>query len=171
MNRFEFMACGYMLYGNEWKTDFARSLGWSVVSKNVGKITRGERGIKDDIANDIIVNLERKAQQLIDAAQKLRNPEKFLIRQGEFSAITFDEEGVRQWDGFQEFPISSIGVVLYNADLGVHESEIAFPSYIIAAAATEALKTGSNHELLKLIPEYFDLQFFNNFDLQEFRID
>lgn len=107
---------------------------------------------------------------MIDVAQQLKNPEKFLIRQDEFSVITFDEEGVRQWDGFQEFPISSIGVVLYNADLGVPESEITFLSHIIAAAGAEALKAGSNHELLKLIPEYFDLQFFNTFDLQEFRV-
>ena len=171
MNRFEFMACGYMLYGNKWKAELARLLGWSSSSNNVAKIARDERGIKDDIANDIILNLERKAQQLIDAAQKLKNPEKFLIRQGEFSAITFDEEGVRQWDGFQEFPISSIGVVLYNADLGVHESKIAFLSLIVAAAGTEALKTGSNHELLKLIPEYFDLQFFNSFNIEDFKVN
>lgn len=170
MNRFEFSACGYMMFGSEWKTDLTKTLKFSEKSNTVGKIFRNERGVSDSLALELIEAMEKKAQDLIDAASFLKNPTQHLIKKSKFDVITFDEFGVRQWDGFQEFPISELGVVLHNAELGVPESDLKFQSLVVGAAASSALKAGNNQELLKLLPVYFDFSQFPDFNINSFGI-
>lgn len=161
MNRFEFIATGHMLFGNNWKTDLADALHFSAKSGNVAKIATGKRNVTNDVKSDLVALLERKAKNMANAVEYLRNPEKLIVNTSEFSILTFDEYGVRQWDAFQGCETSDFTVVLSQAELFKSERELEFISMIVSAAAQEACKTGNNAELIKIIPEYFDLQFLN----------
>lgn len=170
MNRFEFIATGHMLFGNSWKTDLAESLDFSSRSGSVAKIATGKRTLSNDVQADLIKILERKTRNLAAAIEYLREPEKLIVNTSEFSILTFDEYGVRQQDAFQGNEVSDYTVVLNHAELLKSEREIEFISLIISAAAQEAYKVGNNSELLKIIPEYFDLSFLN-VDLQDHYIE
>lgn len=171
MNRFEFIATGHMLFGNTWKTDLADALHFSAKSGNVAKIATGKRNVTADVKSDLVAILQRKAKNMANAVEYLRNPEKLIVNTSEFCILTFDEYGVRQWDAFQGCETSDFTVVLNHAELfksdreiefiSKSDREIEFISLIVSAAAQEAYKTGNNAELIKIIPEYFDLQFLN----------
>lgn len=161
MNRFEFIATGHMLFGNSWKTDLADALHFSAKSGNVAKIATGKRNVTPDVKSDLVALLERKAKNMANAVEYLRKPEKLIVNTSEFSILTFDEYGVRQWDAFQGCETSDFTVVLSQAELFKSVRELEFISMIVSAAAQEAYKTGNNAELIKIIPEYFDLQFLN----------
>lgn len=161
MNRYEFMASGYMLFGNNWKTDLAHALHFSEKSGSVAKMATGKRNVTNSVANDLISLLEVRAQNLTDAVKYLRESEKLAVKYSKFNIITLDEHGVRQWDAFQGYEVSDFTVILNDAALEKTERELEFISLVIAVVTHECLKAGNNAELIKIIPEYFDLQSIN----------
>lgn len=171
MNRFEFIACGNLLYGNSWKKELTRNLQLSERSRTVDKIALNERSVTEGISDDVLLLMKQKAKQLTQAIEFLENPEppKILVRQADYSLVTFDERGVSVDHAFEETYISPIGVVIYHADIAESRFDYAVQSLIIAAAGQEALKKGNNSELLKVIETYFDLSF-HNINLKEFKV-
>lgn len=157
MNRFEFIASGHMLYGKTWQTELARTLCFSVESGSIRKIASGKRNVSDGVKDDIIQAMQKKIQDLSVAVAYLQNPEKIKLLNTQYSILTFDEHGVRQWDAFQGEEASQFTVALVNASLPVSQYEINFISSTIAASAEDAFKVGHNRALIEMIDHFFDL--------------
>lgn len=130
-------------------------------SRTVDKIARGERLVSKGISEDLVQLLQRKAEMINQTLNYLESPEKSKIQllQAELSIVSFDINGVRVLNVFEEHgPYSKIGVLLNNADIGLPTTEYEFQSEIIALAAQEALAQNNQSILIQAIEQYFDTQ-------------
>ncbi len=157
MNRFELAASGYMMFGNSWKKELSETLNMSTTSNMLAKIVKGEKTLSSNTEQKLKDAIENKAKQLNALSNFLNNPKKISLKKSKNFTLTFDETGINQWGVFDEFPISEIGVIIYNAEIDLDSIDYEFQSLIIAAAGAEAFKTGNNFELINVVKEYFDI--------------
>lgn len=150
MNRFEFMAIGKMLFGNSWKDELARQLNFSVKSKSVDKICRGERGITENIEAEILDTMRYKADMLLRCISQIENPSSLKIIHNDGINLYIDENGFWHSSTIHEDLIESGSLVLRNTQV-----EVELMSNVMGLS-TEFKKLKINHELqLKAIAECF----------------
>lgn len=163
MNHIEFNTVGQLMFGRSWKKDMTRLLNMSENSNTVAKIATGEVHVSSGVEQDILRALENKAHYFVQAVQQLKNPKKILVAQTELSILSFDLDGVKVLNVFDEHSAySEIGILINNADLGLSPMDYEFQSVLIAQYAEKALKENNRQILVDAINQYFDLQFFNS---------
>lgn len=171
MNRYEFCAVGYCLFGQSWKKDLTRLLHLSESSRTVDKIANGDKGsISVGMKDDLIIAMKHKTEMLNQAIRLLESPEpeKIVIAQTEMSIVSFDVNGVQVLNVFEEHgAYSKIGILLNNAIINMRPFDYEFQSLIIAQVAEEALKKNDRSILIQAIQDYFDLSWVGRDDWYE----
>lgn len=157
MNQYEFIACGTLLYGSQWKTDLAKSLGFSASSRMIAKIEKGERKLTDERIQILSQQLLNLSDQLKQAHEWInRGGNKIVIASAAGSVIHFTAAGILILDTACREDRSKHDIILYNAK--PVESIPDFLSYVVSIAHHDATQINSNHKLIELIQEYFDLR-------------
>lgn len=161
MNRYEFRAVGYVLYGKSWQAELTRTLKLSQKSQTVQKISSGEKpNISQGMCDDLVLAMKHKVEMINQAIQFIESPEpeKILIAQTEMSIVSFDLNGVKVLNVFEEHgAYSHIGILINNATINLRPYEYEFQSMIIMQAAEDALKHNDQNILIQAIQQYFDV--------------
>lgn len=157
MNQYELMACGTLLYGNQWKTGLAKSLGFSPSSRIIAKIEKGTRTLTDQRIQTLSQQLLNLSEQLKQAHDWInRGASKIVLASATGSVIHFSAGGISILDTACREDISQHDVMLFNAKPVA--AIPSFVSYIFSLAHHEATQINSNHQIITLIQEYFDLR-------------
>lgn len=117
MNRFEFIVTGQLLFGQSWKNDIARMLGFSVVSKIVAKISTGERAVTEHVKSDITMSLRIQAEILEQAAEFIERPYKIDLHNTAGMYLYIDEYGISGEMGLVQDLVDQGAIVLSNVSI------------------------------------------------------
>lgn len=157
MNKYEFVACGTLLYGSRWRTDLAKSLGYSTKGRMVNLIEQGERNIPQSKIEILSQNLKSLSRQLLLADEWIsRKQDKIIVVPSKGSHLVVDEQGIQIIDSSCREQESAVDIQILNVAIQSPIPE--FLGLVFAVAHIEAKQSGNNHELLQLLLAYFDFR-------------
>lgn len=117
MNKFEFTVSGKLLFGQSWKNDMARMLGFSVAGKMVSKVSTGDRAVSEQVRSDISLSLRIRATLLEQAANFIDHPYKIDLYPIDGMYIYIDKAGISSETGLNQSLIDQGAIVLSNISI------------------------------------------------------
>ncbi|AMW80571.1 hypothetical protein AMD27_16780 (plasmid) [Acinetobacter sp. TGL-Y2] len=117
MDRFEFIVSGQLLFGQSWKNDIARMLGFSVTGKMVAKISTGERAVTEYVKSEIAMSLRIQAERIEQAAEFIERPYKIDLHNTAGMYLYIDKHGISGEIGLVQDLVDQGAIVLSNVSI------------------------------------------------------